>query len=136
MLANNDARIAYGLRCSVGKNDMAQEIREYLGSLIPSAPERSYVIPPDDASEKIANEIERRTKLKVQNLAQSNVQIIDLKVNAHVNHFVEDTLRAINDAVTSLESNSATAFEVKFANPVGDPTWDFGWAKLLVRYTS
>jgi hypothetical protein len=43
--------------------------REYLESLVTSAREGSYVFPPEAASEKIRNEIERRTRLKVQILA-------------------------------------------------------------------
>jgi len=57
--------------------DMAQEIREYLESLITSAREGHYIFPPRAASEKIANEIERRTKLKVQNLAEQDVETIE-----------------------------------------------------------
>ena len=114
---------------------MPQEIKGYLQSLITTVREGNHIFPPDAASKKIADDIQRRTKLKVQNLAQSNVQTIDLKVDAHVSRFVEDTLRVINDVVTSLQSNRATAFEVKFSNPAGDPAWDFGWAKLRVRYT-
>jgi hypothetical protein len=72
--------------------------------------------------------------LRVQNLAERDVETIESNVNAHVNHFVEDTLSAINNVVASLESNHATAFEVRFANPAHDPDWDFGWVKLLVRY--
>jgi hypothetical protein len=114
---------------------MAQEIREYLESLITSAREGSYIFPPEAASEKIANEIERRTKLKVQNLAERDVETIERRVYAHVTNFVEDTLRAINDVVASLESSHATAVELRFVNPAEDPEWDFGWVKLLVKYT-
>jgi hypothetical protein len=110
------------------------ELREYLESLITSAREGSYIFPPEAASEKVGNEIERRTGLRVQNLAERDAETIESKVNAHVNHFVEDTLTAIINVVASLESNHATAFEVRFANPAHDPDWDFGWVKLLVRY--
>ena len=110
------------------------EIREYLESLIPSAQQGSHIVPPPAASEKIADEIERRTKFKVQNLAQLDVQTIERIVTAHPTEFVEQTLRAIDDVVASLEADHATAFEVTFANPVADPTWDFGRVKLVVRY--
>ena len=91
--------------------------KEYLESLVRSAREGSHVFPPEAASEKIGNEIERRTRLKVQNLAGRDVETIESKVNAHVNHFAKDTLRAVNNVVHSLESNNATALEVRFANP-------------------
>jgi ubiquinone biosynthesis protein COQ9 len=113
---------------------MEQELTQYLESLVTSAREGSYIFPPEAASEKIGYEIERRTRLKIQNLAHHDVETIESKVNAHVNQFVQDTLRAIDDVVASLKSNHATAFEGSFRNPADDPTWDFGWAKLLVRY--
>jgi hypothetical protein len=87
---------------------MEQELRKYLESLVTSAREGSYIFTPEAASEKIGNEIERRTRLKIQNLAQHDVETIESKVNAHVNHFVQDTLRAIDDVVASLKSNHAT----------------------------
>ena len=117
-------------------SNMAQEIREYLESLIISAREGNNVFPPAEASEKIANEIKRRTKLKSENLAERDVRTIERRVPAHMNAFVEKTLLAINDVVGSLESNRATTFEVRFDNPASDPTWDFGQVKLLVRYVT
>jgi hypothetical protein len=43
--------------CGMAKH----EIREYLESLIPSALQGNHIVPPPVASEKIADEIERRT---------------------------------------------------------------------------
>jgi hypothetical protein len=110
------------------------EIREYLTSLIPSAQEGSHIVPPPGAAQKIADEVERRTKARVQNLAGRDAQTIERIVTAHPAHFVDETLRAIDDIVVSLEAGHAREFEVEFANRSADPDWDFGKAKLAVRY--
>jgi hypothetical protein len=55
-------------------------------------------------------------------------------VTAHPIEFVEQMLCVIDGIVASLEADHATAFDVTFANPVADPTWDFGRAKLVVGY--
>jgi len=110
------------------------EMREYLESLIASAQEGGHVVPPPEAAQKIADEIKRRTKLTVQNLAGRDVSTVERIVPARPTHFVEETLRAIDEVVASLEAKHATGFEVVFANRSADPNWDFGQVKLAVRY--
>jgi hypothetical protein len=96
------------------------EIREYLESLISSAQEGGHIVPPPEAAHKIADEIQRRTNLTVQNLAGLNVATVERIVSAHPAHFVDETLRAIGEAVASLEENQAREFEV--ALPIGQRT--------------
>jgi len=50
--------------------------------------------------------------------------------------FVDEALRAIDDAARVLADNRATAFEARFRNPVADPSWDFSRVRLCVRYVN
>src|SRR5438552_3526847 len=115
---------------------MADELRSYLESLLSSAIEGNHVIPPDAASEKISSEIEHRTKLKAQNLAERNVETIERQITAAPTGFVEQALQAVADVSQTLLNKRASAFEAKFANPAHDPKWDFGRVKLLVRFVT
>jgi hypothetical protein len=124
------------VRETVYSYNAKQQISEYLESLIHSAREGKYIVPPPEAARKIEEEIEHRTKLSAQNLVGHGVKITERIVSANPEDFVQQALNAIDELATSLQANHATGFEVAFRNPQEDPNWDFAKAKLAVRYTT
>ena len=93
-----------------------QDIKDYLESMLPC--DKNYIVIPERNVEvRLNTEISARVKVSVASMrSEEDTKSIEYLPSAKSDKFVNETLRAIDQACQLLDDNKATRFELAFHN--------------------